>query len=118
MTANGLFVGWGTPVPGRETKALQEFQSLVEYLGGAQQRGEIQGFSSVLLEPHGGDLAGYLLIRGEPDRLSQLRGDAEFLRLITRGGLTVTKLGVVAAWADQAFSEQMGIYQQAVGELV
>ena len=117
MAMNGLFLGWGAPVPGREAKAVQEFQSLVEYLGGAQQRGEIEGFTSVFLEPHGGDLGGFVLIRGEQERLSRLRGEAEFLRLMTRAGLVVTNLGVVGAWADQAVAEQMGIYQQAVSDL-
>lgn len=33
----------------------------------------IESFEAVILEPHGGDLAGFILIRGSQDKLAQLR---------------------------------------------
>lgn len=58
MAEAGLFVGWGAPVRGRETKGLEIFNESVAYWGRLQQEGRIESFEVVLLYPHGGDLAG------------------------------------------------------------
>ncbi len=67
MAMGALFIGWGQAVHGREQKALEVFQEALRYSGRLQQDGEIQSFEPVALEPHGGDLAGFLLINGDPD---------------------------------------------------
>ena len=67
MAMGALFIGWGQAVHGREQKALEVFQEALRYSGRLQQDGEIQSFEPVALEPHGGDLAGFLLINSDPD---------------------------------------------------
>jgi hypothetical protein len=73
MAGEALFVGWGPVVRGREKQALQVFQETIEYYGKLQQEGKIDSFEPILLSPHGGDLAGFALIRGERAALAQLR---------------------------------------------
>jgi hypothetical protein len=93
----GLFIGWGAPVRGREAKGLEVFSEALAYYGRLQQEGVIEGFETAILEPHGGDLQGFVLVRGSEERLAQLRVDDEFVRLSTRASLIVEGVGVIGA---------------------
>ena len=115
--ANALFIGWGHAIHGREQVALQVFNEMLEYLGGLQQQGEIEAFEPVSLEPHGGDLYGFLLLRGDPERLSQMRTGEEFRRLIQRANLVAEDLGVVTAFVGDEQTRQFAIFRQQANEL-
>ena len=98
MAMGALFIGWGPAVRGREQKALEVFQEALQYYGRMQQQGEVQSFEPVALEPHGGDLAGFLLVKGDADKLARLRASDEFIALNTRALLVVENFGVVGAF--------------------
>ena len=117
MAEAGLFLGWGAVPPGREQKALQVFNELVQYYTRLQQQGEVESFEPVLLEPHGGDLGGFVLLRGDAERLARLRTSEEFLRLVTRAGLVVGDLGVVGAFIGEGLTRQIASYQQEAADL-
>ena len=117
MAEAGLFIGWGAPVRGREAKGLEVFNESIEFWGRLQEAGRIESFEVVLLFPHGGDLYGFALLRGSHDQLNDVGGDEEFLRLTTRAGLIVERLGVVRAALGDGLGQQIGRYQQAVAEL-
>ncbi len=114
---NGLFIGWGESVRGREQKSLEVFNEFVEYLSDLQQRGEIDSFEPVFLEPHGGDLDGFALIRGEPERLARIRASDEWFRLLYRAGLVVDGLGVVGATLGDRLGQEIGRYQEQLRDL-
>ena len=118
MADHALFVGWGETVAGREQQAARVFTEILGYYGGLQERGEIDGFEPFFLEPHGGDLAGFCLVRGDRDRLARLRTDEEFLRQLQRAGLMVRGLGVVGAFGGEELNRQLGVFQQEVTDLV
>ena len=101
MAMGALFVGWGAAVRGREQKALEVFQEALQFYGRLQQQGEIQSFEPVALEPHGGDLAGFLLVKGEPDKLARLRASDEFIGLNTRALLVVENYGVAGGFVGE-----------------
>lgn len=117
MANAGLFIGWGAPVRGREAKGLEVFNEALAYYGRLQQDGAIESFEPVLLEPHGGDLEGFVLLRGAEERLAQLRLDDEFVRLSTRAGLIIEGLGVVGAALGDGLQDAIATYQQAISEL-
>jgi hypothetical protein len=117
MAEAALFIGWGAPVRGRETKGLEIFNESVAYWGRLQEGGRIENFEVVLLYPHGGDLYGFALLRGSHDQLNAVGGEEEFLRLTTRAGLIVEGLGVVRASCDEGLEQQIRMYQEAAGEL-
>ena len=115
--ANALFIGWGHVIHGREQQSLQVFNEALQYFGELQQRGEIEAFEPVALEPHGGDLYGFLLVRGDPDKLSRVRAGEEFRRLISRGALVVEGMGVVTAFVGDDLQRQFAVFQQQASEL-
>ena len=116
MATGALFIGWGAGVPGRERQALQVFNEGVQYWSGLQQRGEIESFEPVLLEPHGGDLYGFVLIKGDQEKLARLRTDQEFQRINQRAGLVVQNLGVVGASFGEDLQRRFQVFEQQLGD--
>jgi len=117
MADAGLFIGWGAPVRGREKKGLDVFNEAVQWYGQAQQDGRIESFEVALLEPHGGDLGGFILARGSEEQISTLRASEDFERITTRASLIVDGVGVVGAYVDEGLARAMGIYQAQLDEL-
>ena len=112
-----LFIGWGAVVPGREQTSLQVFNEGVAYWQRLQEQGEIDNFEAVTLEPHGGDLQGFVLLRGDREKLERARYSDEFQRLNARAGLVVTRLGVVAGFSGEALNRQFTSFQEHAAEL-
>jgi hypothetical protein len=117
MADAALFIGWGPPVHGREKKGLDVFNEAVQWYGQLQQEGRIESFEVVLLEPHGGDLAGFILARGSQDQMVALRGSEDFERVTTRASLIVDNIGVAGAYINEGLARAMGIYQAQLDEL-
>jgi hypothetical protein len=117
MAGDALFLGWGPVVRGRELKALEVFQETLEYYGKLQQEGKLEGFEPVLLNPHGGDLAGFVLIRGERAALDQIAAGADFRRLLARAAAVADNVGVIAAYGGEAIAQQLTAFRTASEEL-
>jgi hypothetical protein len=112
-----LFVGWGSLVRGRETQAVKVFGESVQYYAELQQKGIIESFEPFLLEPHGGDLNGFILIRGDKDKLAHLRADAEFERRTLRASTIVDSVGVIMAYTGGRVAELMGSFEKDIADL-
>jgi hypothetical protein len=117
MATAALFIGWGQVARGREQQSLKVFGEAIQYYTELQQRGEIESFEPVALEQHGGDLAGFLLIRGEQDQLARIRSSPEFLRLNSRATLVVDNLGVVTAYVGEAVNQLFAQFQAQFADL-
>jgi hypothetical protein len=112
----GLFIGWGAVISGREKEALEAFGDDQAFWARMQEDGRIESFETVLLEPHGGDLAGFILVRGTREQLNAARIDEDFRRRVVRGGMVVARLGVVTATVDEGLQQAMSVYQRVLDE--
>jgi hypothetical protein len=117
MAGEALFVGWGAVARGREQLALQVFQETIAYYSKLQEEGQIESFEPFLLTPHGGDLAGFLIMRGEQSALDSVRSSPEFLRVISRAGSVVDNVGVVTAYTGEALGQVMALFGEISQDL-
>jgi hypothetical protein len=117
MADSGLFIGFGLPVRGRERQASKVFNEVFEYYSRLQQGGEIESFEPVLLEPHGGELGGFFLLRGDQDKLARVRASEEFARHTVRAQLIIDNLGVVGALLGERLMGEASLFDQQVAEL-
>ena len=62
MADFGVFIGFGFPVLGREQGAITVFQELLGFLGKNAGEGNLESFEPTFLQPHGGDLGGFVLV--------------------------------------------------------
>ncbi|MGP7999230.1 MAG: hypothetical protein ACLPKI_18230 [Streptosporangiaceae bacterium] len=117
MADSGMFIGFGVPVRGRERQALKVFNETFDYYARLQQDGEIESFEPVLLHPHGGELGGFFLLRGDQDKLARLRATDEFALMVARGQLIVENLGIVDATLGDRLVAQMATFSDQIEEL-
>jgi hypothetical protein len=114
----GLFIGWGTPHDGRELAAGKVFEEAVAYWHALQASGEIESFEFVQLNSHGGDLAGFAMLRGDPEKLGRLSMAPEFQRLTMRASACLSGVGIVNAVVDAGMARWMGAWKEAIADLV
>ena len=117
MADSGLFIGFGNPVRGREGQAVELFNEVLSWYMRLQEEGEIESFEPVFLEPHGGDLNGFILIRGEPEKLAALRVSEDFIQITIRAQINVENFGVVAADLGARLQKQMEYYTEQIGAI-
>ncbi len=117
MAEAALFIGWGEPARRREEGALEVFNESMQYWGRLQKEGKIEHFDVALLAPHGGDLGGFILVRGTAQQIDSVRRDEEFERLIARVRLVVDDVGLADVFVDEKLAQVMAQYQEEIGKL-
>lgn len=117
MADYGIFIGWGSPVRGREQKSTTVFNEAVELWTRWQADGTIESWQAVFLEPHGGDLDGFFLLLGDRDRIAQARSSDEMQQLTVRAQQIVDGFGVVGALTGEQIGSQLELYLRSAAEL-
>jgi hypothetical protein len=117
MAESGLFIGWGAPVRGREEKGLDVLSEALALEASLQEEGAIESFEVVLLGPHGGGLAGFVLVRGSREQIAAVRERDDVARINTRASMIVEEFGVIDAYINEGLAAQIETYKEAVSEL-
>ena len=117
MADDALFIGWGEVVRGRERKAIEVFNESLQYYLQLQQDGKVESVEPWFLAPHGGDLAGFILLRGQREQLDEIERSPEFERLETRASLIVDWTGGINAYTGEALDRLLGEFEEASGDL-
>ena len=112
MGSNVVLFGWNRSIPGRERLSAEHFTQFVAYLTGPQQKGSIQSFDTVFLDPHGGDLNGFFLIRGEPAKLDALMSTSEWVIHMTRALLHSEGSGAVRGLTGELIAGRMDLWSK------
>ena len=116
MADRVLFIGWSTPVRGREERGLEVFNEAIGLCGRMQQDGRIEKFDVVLLGPNG-DLTGYIEIHGSAEQIAAFREDEEFQRNTVEANLVVDGLRHIEGYTNDAVARQMARYQESVARV-
>jgi hypothetical protein len=117
MATGALFIGWGAAMTGREQKALQVFGEAVQYWTRLQEQGKIEGFETFALDPHGGDLQGFAILRGDRAQLAPLFADPDFVNLNTRANLVVENFGVTLGHTGEGLNQLFADFGKHAAEL-
>ena len=114
MGSSVILFGWNRSIPGREKVSAGHFDEFVKYLGGLTQKGTIHAFDIVFLDAHGGDLNGFLLIKGESAKLDTLRSTTDWITHITRASLHLEGVGVIHGVTGDEIVKRMAIWTSAI----
>jgi hypothetical protein len=114
MSKNVIFIGWNRPIPGREKESAGHFQEFMALVIQFQQEGTIDSFEPVLLTAHGGDLNGFVLIRGEISKLQELKSTEAWRTHVTRAILHTEGFGVIDGVTGEGVSEQMELWASLI----
>jgi hypothetical protein len=111
---NVLFIGWNRAIAGREKAAVELFRYALGYFAEVRAAGQIASFEPVLLKVHGGDLNGFILIRGEATKLHAVTQSEKFEDLITKVSVNVEGVGVIEGWSGESMMNQVQRYAKAI----
>ncbi len=113
MTADrGILIGWNRVVPGKETQAVALFGEALAFWSKQQQAGMVENFEPVFLAPHGGDLNGFFLIRGDATKLGEIMATDEYLTIEQKASYLLEGHGVIGAIFGEGINRNMAIYQK------
>ena len=101
-------------IPGREKLSATHFQEFIGYLTGLVKSGVIQSFDPVFLEAHGGDLNGFVLIKGEPSKLDSLMSSNEWIRHVTRALFHLDGAGAVRGVSGDGIAQRMALWTEQI----
>jgi len=105
MAKSVLFIGWNRSITGREQQANQLFQKSMEYYGALQTDGRIESFEPVILAAHGGDLNGFVLIKGEVKKLNEIQGDDTFKDLSIEANYCLGGFGIISGYIGDGLTD-------------
>src|SRR5213078_203897 len=117
MADAALFIGWGATQAGREKRAVELFGESLRYLSSLVADGRVASVEPFFLEPHGGELEGFWILRGDVNELAQLRVDEEFQRFAVRAQAVVQNFGVVGATTGERLNQHMAWFAEAAREI-
>ena len=107
MNGNVILSAWNRSLTDSLPGSSQHFQEFSEFLGTQQRSGAIDSFEVVILEPYGGTLNGFFLIRGEPAKLGQLTASDEWTRHQIRSLLHLEGAATLRGFSGPQVAERM-----------
>ena len=110
MADSALFIGWNRSVAGREQQAMNLFMNVMEYYGQLQGEGRIESFEPVILAAHGGDLNGFVLIRGDEAKLDEIRREEAFLNNVIEANFCLEGFGVIPGYIGDGVTKVFSLW--------
>jgi hypothetical protein len=117
MADAALFIRWGASAAGRERRSVELFGESLRYLTRLIEQGRVASVEPFFLEPHGGDLEGFFLVRGEQEELNRIRIEDDFQRLSVRAQVVVQNFGVVGAITGEQLNKHMAWFAEAAKQI-
>ena len=100
-----IFLGWNRPTVGREQQAMVVFQKSIKFYGKLQNEGRIESFEPVILSAHGGDMNGFFLLRGDAEKLSEIKRDETFLNIVIEAEYCVDGFGHIDGYIGDGLND-------------
>jgi hypothetical protein len=114
MANDVVFIGWNRPMQGREHEAAELFGQSMAFYEGQKKAGNLASYEPFLLDPHGGELNGFVLLRGTRAKLDAILASDEFQSIIIKGMVHIADLGVIHGVAGEAVPPRIGQYMAAL----
>jgi len=112
-----MVISWGTPVRGREAKALETFGHAIERFEQLAKSGRIHGHKELIAIT--GRAGGMMIVEGEVEELLKIQSEDEQLRLQARAASIVEdfRVDIYTGGSDRAVQESMNRYVETLQEL-
>lgn len=115
---SALIVEWGMPTTGRESKALEEFFSHMQWWTELKAKGTIAEFR--VYGASNGDLAvsaGFVILEGSADQITKFQNSDEFRRSISRVSLIAQHVNVRILDTNDGMVKRMQTYGAAIKDM-
>lgn len=110
-----IFIRWGNPKIGREQQAKRLFENSIERYMTFQQEGRIESFEPVLIGAYGGDLNGFIILRGDPKKLAELRLEETWLNNVVEANFCLESFGILEGYTGNSLMDLMERWSKLIG---
>jgi hypothetical protein len=107
-------VGWNRSVVGREKMAMELFQEALVTYGTWVKEGRIESFEPMLLNHHGGDLNGMVLLRGERAKMESIKSLDKWVDMTTRASYCIEGFGIVEGVLGAQLQNRLTIWNKII----
>jgi hypothetical protein len=111
---NALFIGWNRAITGREPNAVELFAEVNNQYEAWKKAGHIASYEHFFLYPHGGDLNGFTMIKGDPAKLDEVVRSDEWVAIQTKAIVVLDGFGVTKATHGEAVGHLVQLYLASV----
>jgi hypothetical protein len=118
MANAAIVIFWGSPIPGREQKALQFFKEATQFWADKKDKGEVESIDAVEFDHFSADLRGLMIIRGDRDKLTKLARSDEVVSMGYRSELLSTNYMTATGVVGELMQGRMASYAKQVAELL
>jgi hypothetical protein len=87
---------------------------VTEYFGELVRNGTLESYEPVLLNAHGGDLNGFIVLRGEATKIDTLKRQDKFVDLMTQAAICLENFGVVEGVTGEGIKARMTRFNKYV----
>ena len=115
MADRVVFIGWNRPVVGREQQAMKLFQKAMEYYSKLQASGKIESFEPIMLTHHGGDLNGFIILKGDAKKLAEVREETTFIEYSIEAGYCLDGFGIVSGYVGEGMKDIFSRWSKLIG---
>lgn len=116
MAKAALVGGWTDTKQGREKLAGELFGTTMAQFAARVEDGTFESFEPVILHRHGGDLNGFVIIRGDQEKLDAWQRTDEYLDWVTSSIHCLSGFGVIGAYVGDAVGEIMARWAAKIPE--
>jgi len=116
MADRVIWIAWGSPIHGREERAVEVFGESAAYWGELQAEGRIERFDVTLLGPNS-DLNGFAVLYGTHQQFAELVEEERWIRSVVNASLVIEDLRIIEGITGDALGERMGIYREAASQM-
>jgi hypothetical protein len=107
MSNAGLVFLWNDVKTGREKMAGELFNATLAFYEKKVKEGVVESYEPAILNRHGGTMNGFIVVRGEADKIHALRQSNDFKEMETKAIHCLSGFGVVDAALGKEVGESM-----------
>jgi hypothetical protein len=114
-----MMIRWGTPIAGRELKAVEVFMSHMQWWNELKSSGKIEEFKTFgTLTGNFGTNSGFVLIEGSQRQIGELMASEDYRVRLNTVIACVDQLECVMLESGDAMKSRMERYGKAVKQIV
>lgn len=112
-----VVISWGTPVRGREAKAIEVFGKALTHFDALAKAGRIHGHQE--FQARTGPQGGFMIVTGELDELVKIQNEEETLALTSAGAIICEnfRVNLYEGGTEQATTEGITRFMTVAGDL-
>lgn len=106
-----ILMSWTRAIPGREAIAGELFQSSLTWFKRQVEQGNIAGAEPYLLTANGGDINGFIIVRGSSEALTNLSHHKDYENLVVQANLCLQNFAVINGYRGSRVTEMMNAWK-------